>query len=250
MATIDAALRSTARRVPERQGAVGSAIPAAARRCLSSCQPPNDGQRTGLHGGSDRHPWPRRHIRLGAAPLDRGDCGLHPTVVSTINLAGTHGRRGGSGDQHPRWPIVCGHRRAPCLPSSIRAMTFLCTSSGPSASRTARAVVQAPDSGKSLDKPAPPWICIAKSMTRWAMFGAATLMALTSLSAPSGPTVSSFHAASRMSSHVASIAIRASATRSRLPPRLMIGLPKALRDKPRSHAKCNARSAKPTIRIA
>ena len=57
------------------------------------------------------------------------------------------------------------HRLAPCLPSSSRAMTFLWTSSGPSANRTARAVVQAAESGKSLDIPAPPWIWMAKSMT-------------------------------------------------------------------------------------
>ena len=104
-----------------------------------------------------------------------------------------------------------------------------CTSSGPSASRSARAAVHAAESMKSSERPPPPWICIAKSMTCWAIVGAATLIWLTSESAFSGPPWSSFQAAFSTSSRVESIAMRASAIRSRLPPRLASGLPNAVR---------------------
>ncbi len=56
-------------------------------------------------------------------------------------------------------------------PSSSRATMPRCTSSGPSASRSARAAVHAPASGKSSDSPPPPWIWIAMSITCCAMVG-------------------------------------------------------------------------------
>ena len=77
-----------------------------------------------------------------------------------------------------------------------------CTSSGPSASRRARALVHASASMKSPERPAPPWSWMAKSMTCWAMVGAATLIWLTSDSASSGPPRSSFQAALSTSSRV------------------------------------------------
>ena len=80
--------------------------------------------------------------------------------------------------------------------------------------------VHAPASGKSSDSPPPPWICIAMSMTCWAMFGHGDLdLARPRDSAFSGPPTSSFQAAFSTSSRAWSIAIRASAMRSRLPPR-------------------------------
>ena len=124
-----------------------------------------------------------------------------------------------------------------------------CTSSGPSASRSARAAVHAAESMKSSERPAPPWICIAKSMTCWAIVGAATLIWLTSESAFSGPPSSSFQAALSTSSRVESIAIRASAIRSRLPPRLASGLPNAVRSRPRRQAASSAASASPISRM-
>ena len=70
---------------------------------------------------------------------------------------------------------------------------------------------------------------MASSTTFCSIEGATTLMAAISVIAPSAPSSSSFHAACRVSRRAWSMATRASATRSRLPPRLSSGLPKAVR---------------------
>ena len=124
-----------------------------------------------------------------------------------------------------------------------------CTSSGPSASRKVRALTKAIASGKSSDMPAPPWTWMAKSMTAWAMLGTTTLIWLTSDSAFIGPPSSSFHAALRTSSRAWSMAMRASAIRSRLPPRSTSRLPNAVRAVPRRMASSRASSASPISRM-
>src|ERR1051325_6376555 len=128
-------------------------------------------------------------------------------------------------------------------------MTPLWTSSGPSASRSTRAWAKKLVSGVSSDTPAPPWIWIALSTIFCSMLGATTLIAEISVIAPSAPTWSSFHAAYSVSSRAWSIASRASATRSRLPPRSISGLPNAMRDIPRWIIRSSACSAAPMQRM-
>ena len=106
-----------------------------------------------------------------------------------------------------------------------------------------------PASGKSEERPPPPCSWIAMSTTCWVTLGTITLIWLTSLSAFSGPPSSSFQAALSTSSRAWSMAIRASAMRSRLPPRLRIGLPNAVRDRPRLIASSRATSACPISRM-
>ena len=84
--------------------------------------------------------------------------------------------------------------------------------------------------GSRCERPAPPWIWIAMSTTACAMFGDDHLDLARRRAAPRQPLVSSSQAAFSTSSRACSIAMRASAIRSRLPPRLAIGLPKATRD--------------------
>ena len=90
---------------------------------------------------------------------------------------------------------------------------------------------------------------MAKSITCWATFGTTTLIWLTSESALSGPPWSSFHAAFRTSSRAWSMAIRASAIRSRLPPRSTSRLPNAVRLVPRLIASSSASSERPISRM-
>jgi hypothetical protein len=86
------------------------------------------------------------------------------------------------------------------------------------------------------------------STTRWAMLGTATLICDT---APNiaGEAVSISHAACRTCRRAWSIAIRASAIRSRLPPRLASGLPNATRSVARRQASSSASSARPISRM-
>ena len=84
-------------------------------------------------------------------------------------------------------------------------------------------------------------------MTCCAMRGTAALMALTSTAA--APAVSSVQAACSTSRRAWSIAMRASASLSRLPPRLTMGLPNATRLDARRHARSSAISARPISRM-
>ena len=86
-------------------------------------------------------------------------------------------------------------------------------------------------------------------MTSQAICGTAALISETSDWAPSMPTVSSFQAACSTSRRAELMAIRARARRSRLPPRLAIGLPKATRLVERSQASSSAFSASPISRM-
>ena len=125
----------------------------------------------------------------------------------------------------------------------------LCTSSGPSAKRRALAPAANRASGKSLHIPAPPWICSAISTTLCSIFGTTTLMADISVIACFTPKLSIFQAAWSVSKRACSIAMRASATRSKLPPKRMIGLPNATRSWPRLRASSSAFSAMPIARM-
>ena len=69
-------------------------------------------------------------------------------------------------------------------------------------------------SGKSSETPPPPWTWIARSMTRSATFGAATLIAAISVRACLLPTVSISHAVFSVSRRIISRSMRASAIQS------------------------------------
>ena len=84
---------------------------------------------------------------------------------------------------------------------------------------------------------------------RQATLGATTLICATSLSAPNTPWVSSSQAVFSTNKRAISMSMRALAMRSRLPPRLTSGFPKATRDIPRSIISFKARSAAPISRI-
>ena len=116
------------------------------------------------------------------------------------------------------------------FPSSTLAITLRCTSSGPSASRSERAPTQADASGKSSVMPAPPWSWIGHVDDVEGHGGHLHLDLAHRGVAPRGYMPwSSSHAACMTSRRERLMAIRASAMRSRLPPRLAIGLPKAVR---------------------
>ena len=90
----------------------------------------------------------------------------------------------------------------------------------------------------------------AMSMTCCAMFGHRDLdLGDLARARSAGRPTSSFQAASSTSSRAWSMAIRASAMRSRLPPRLASGLPNAVRSRPRRQASSSASSASPISRM-
>src|SRR5437899_2076511 len=64
----------------------------------------------------------------------------------------------------------------PHFPSSHFAIDSVCTSSGPSASRSVRTLAQALARNVSSETPAPPCAWIARSSTRSVTFGATTLI--------------------------------------------------------------------------
>src|SRR5690606_789691 len=99
--------------------------------------------------------------------------------------------------------------------SSMRETTARCTSSGPSASRRARAQAAAAASGKSSVTPAAPCSWMAKSMTSCAIAGTAALIWDSSDNAPAAPLVSSSHAVCSTCSRAWLMAMRALAIRSR-----------------------------------
>ena len=134
--------------------------------------------------------------------------------------------------------------------SSRRATVRRCTSSGPSAIRSARTLVYIRASGKSLLTPAAPCACTARSITRLATSRAATLIPATSVRAALLPWLSISQAALSTSSRAWSISIRLRAIHSRTTPWSASGPPNATRDVTLRHISSRARSAIPTARIA
>ncbi len=135
------------------------------------------------------------------------------------------------------------------LCSSRRASERLCTSSGPSANRSVRALAHRWASGKSWLMPPAPWAWMALSITHWAIRGVAILMAWISVCAPLLPTVSISQAVLSTSSRADSIRTRDSAIQSWMTPCSASGLPNAVRSVTRRHISSRARSAAPICRM-
>src|SRR5262245_49543709 len=133
--------------------------------------------------------------------------------------------------------------------SSRRATDMRCTSSGPSARRRVRTCAYIDASGASSDTPSAPCDWIARSMTRRATSGAATLIAEISMRAPLLPTVSISHAVLSTSRRTCSISIRLSAIHCWITPCSASGLPNAVRARTRRHISSSARSATPIARM-
>ena len=114
------------------------------------------------------------------------------------------------------------------LPSSRRATMPRCTSSGPSASRRVRALTNASGEREVVGHAAAAVELDGEVDDLLGHVRHGDLDPETSDSAFIGPPTSSFQAASRTSSRAWSMAMRASAMRSRLPPRLTSGLPNAV----------------------
>ena len=90
---------------------------------------------------------------------------------------------------------------------------------------------------------------MARSTTRSAMLGTATLMADTSMRAPLLPTVSISHAVFSTRRRACSMSMRESAIHSWMTPWSDRGLPKAVRLVTRRHMASRARSATPMARM-
>ena len=101
----------------------------------------------------------------------------------------------------------------------------------------------------SSDTPSAPWAWIARSMTRRATSGAATLIAEISMRAPLLPAVSISHAVLSTSSRTCSISMRLSAIHCWITPCSASGLPNAVRSRTRRHISSSARSATPMARM-
>ncbi len=124
-----------------------------------------------------------------------------------------------------------------------------CTSSGPSAIRSVRAMAYIRASGTSSDTPAPPCAWMAWSMTQRAVRGTTTLIAEISVRASRLPTVSISHAVFNTRSRACSIRHRDSAIHSWTTPLSAIADPKAWRSLLRAIISSRARSAMPIARM-
>ena len=133
--------------------------------------------------------------------------------------------------------------------SSRRATDSRCTSSGPSAIRSARPAAYSCASGTSPDSPSAPCTWIARSMISAAARGTAALMAAISIRAPLGPAVSSSQAVFWTSSRSCSIVMRASAMSRRTAPCSASVRPNAVRDSARRAISSSARSLMPIARM-
>ena len=140
-------------------------------------------------------------------------------------------------------------RRGWCLRSSRRARERLCTSSGPSANRSDRALAHSWASGKSWLIPAAPCAWIALSITHSAIAGVPILMAWISECAPLLPTVSISQAVLSTSSLACSIRTRDSAIQPWMTLCSASGPPNAVRVATRRHISSSARSAAPISRM-
>ena len=125
----------------------------------------------------------------------------------------------------------------------------MCTSSGPSANRSVRALAHRWASGKSWLMPPAPWAWMALSITHSAIAGVTILMAWISRCAPLLPTVSISQAVFSTSSRACSIRTRDSAIQSWITPCSASGLPNAVRLLTRWHIIASARSAAPIWRM-
>eukprot|EP01137_Pigoraptor_chileana_P010535 Opistho-2@60338 len=133
--------------------------------------------------------------------------------------------------------------------NSERPTVCTCTSSGPSASRSTRAHVHSCARGVSPLRPTPPCACMARSITRDAMAGAATLIIAISALAALLPTVSISSAARRVRRRACSMSRRDAAMSAMMVPCSASGLPNAVRLSTRWHMSSRARSAWPISRM-
>src|SRR5216684_1413800 len=135
------------------------------------------------------------------------------------------------------------------LRSSRRARDLFCTSSGPSAKRSVRALAHRWASGKSWLTPPPPCAWIALSITHSVIAGVTILIAWISPCAPLLPTVSISHAVLSTSRRACSILTLDSAIQSWTTPCSARVLPKAVRLAALVHISSRARSAAPISRM-
>src|SRR5690348_6774062 len=145
--------------------------------------------------------------------------------------------------------LACCSAQVVALRSSRRARDLLCTSSGPSAKRSVRALAHRWASGKSWLTPPPPCAWMARSITHCAIAGVTILIAWISACAPLLPTVSISHAVLSTSSRACSIRTLDSAIQSWITPCSARGLPNAVRLTARRHMSSRARSAAPISRM-
>src|SRR5262249_1074155 len=173
-------------------------------------------------GGGDRpacivHPLDQQHSALDGHSCVRMNA--HPGESSwALGRRGTDPLPQEPPDEQRAWPThLGGVRRAPCRRregspggphawhehrprhrnrfSSRRAITCLCTSSGPSASRSMRPSPPRRAGGGSSAPPRAPCTWMARSSTRMNTLAATTLIIEISCRASFLPTVSIFHAA-------------------------------------------------------